>query len=361
MTKTGGKMIIPSYALTATERVLPRLALDWTTGVAQTGVDVTRAGVATFVGSNGLIQLATADTQRIDYSTGTAGLLVEASRTNLLLNSVFDGAVAGTPGTAPTDWTFPLSGGSVDLVTSGVYSGGNAITITTSNNRHFVSQTVSASANTTYCLTLRLTVVSGSVSFNNLFNATGLPSGATTTYVLDGVAVDGADEVAIGEHIAQVCRKRGAASGKQTASPDLHQPLFAHGCSAHDAVSAASAAIARLCRARGRAVARRRWRHRHLPRCLGTAGDQERRLRGGAQRAARRQPAHPGTSQTGTGERAPACCIARPSPVPVPTRPTAFSPTPTSNGWWIRRTSGSPHAPASRGVTWSIPAWPPQK
>ena len=69
-------MITPSYGLTATERVLPRLALDWTTGLAQTGVDVTRAGVATFVGSNGLIQSASVNTQRIDWATGTSGLLV---------------------------------------------------------------------------------------------------------------------------------------------------------------------------------------------------------------------------------------------------------------------------------------------
>ena len=75
-------MITPSYGLTATERVLPRLALDWTTGLAQPGVDVVRAGVATFVGSNGFIQSATADTQRVDWSTGTAGLLVEETRTN---------------------------------------------------------------------------------------------------------------------------------------------------------------------------------------------------------------------------------------------------------------------------------------
>lgn len=80
-------MITPSFNLTATERVLPRLALDWTTGLAQPGVDVTRAGVATFVGSNGLIQSATADTQRVDWSTGTPGLLVEESRTNLATQS----------------------------------------------------------------------------------------------------------------------------------------------------------------------------------------------------------------------------------------------------------------------------------
>ena len=80
-------MITPSFSLTATERVLPRLALDWTTGVAQPGVDVSRAGVATFVGSDGLIQSATADTQRIDYFSGIPGLLVEESRTNICLQS----------------------------------------------------------------------------------------------------------------------------------------------------------------------------------------------------------------------------------------------------------------------------------
>ena len=80
-------MITPSFGLTATERVLPRLALDWTTGLPQAGVDVVRAGVATFVGSDGLIQSASANTQRIDYSSGTPSLLVEEARTNLLTYS----------------------------------------------------------------------------------------------------------------------------------------------------------------------------------------------------------------------------------------------------------------------------------
>jgi hypothetical protein len=80
-------MITPSFGLTATERVLPRLALDWTTGLPQPGVDVVRSGVATFVGSNGLIQLASPDTQRVDFSTGVSGLLVEESRTNTVVYS----------------------------------------------------------------------------------------------------------------------------------------------------------------------------------------------------------------------------------------------------------------------------------
>lgn len=89
-------MITPSFGLTATERVLPRITLDWTTGNAQPGIDVVRAGVATFVGSNGFVQSALADSQRVDWSTGTAGLLVEESRTNLVLYSQ----------DYTTDWTF---------------------------------------------------------------------------------------------------------------------------------------------------------------------------------------------------------------------------------------------------------------
>ena len=86
-------MLTPSFGLTATERVLPRLTLDWTSGASQSDVSVTRSGVATYVDSSGVIQSASADTQRIDYSLGTPGLLVEESRTNLLAYSEeFDNA-----------------------------------------------------------------------------------------------------------------------------------------------------------------------------------------------------------------------------------------------------------------------------
>jgi hypothetical protein len=76
-------MITPSFGLTATERVLPRLALDWTTGLDQPGVDVVRAGVATYVGSDGLIKVAAENTQRKDHSKIIPALLVEETRTNL--------------------------------------------------------------------------------------------------------------------------------------------------------------------------------------------------------------------------------------------------------------------------------------
>lgn len=130
-------MITPSFGLTATERVLPRLALDWTTGIAQPGVDVTRAGVATFVGSNGLIQSATADTQRIDYSTGVAGLLVEESRTNIALHSeAFNNWATKIGATVSTETTdFP------DGATSG-----DMLTATAGAGNHYVRQDIACSA-----------------------------------------------------------------------------------------------------------------------------------------------------------------------------------------------------------------------
>lgn len=65
----------------------PKFSLDWTTGNAQMGVDVVRAGIATFVNSSGDIANASSDTQRVDWSTGTAGLIVEETRTNLFTQS----------------------------------------------------------------------------------------------------------------------------------------------------------------------------------------------------------------------------------------------------------------------------------
>ena len=80
-------MITPAYAPTATERVLPRLALDFTTGVLDPRVTVTRAlDTATRVNSSGLIASVNANLPRFDYDPVTLapkGLLIEEARTNL--------------------------------------------------------------------------------------------------------------------------------------------------------------------------------------------------------------------------------------------------------------------------------------
>ena len=88
-------MITPSYGLTATERVLPRLALNFTTASLDPRVTFTRTGnTATVTNSSGVIVGINADLPRFDYDPTTLvckGLLIEEARTNLLLNSLING------------------------------------------------------------------------------------------------------------------------------------------------------------------------------------------------------------------------------------------------------------------------------
>ncbi len=86
-------MITPAYSATATERVLPRLALDFTTASLDARVTVARAlNTATRVNGNGFIETVNADLPRFDYTLNTGGsckgLLIEESRINILRESV---------------------------------------------------------------------------------------------------------------------------------------------------------------------------------------------------------------------------------------------------------------------------------
>lgn len=93
-------MISPSFALTATERVLPRMALDFTTATLDSRVTFTRTGnTATVTDSSGVIAAINADLPRFDFNPTTLicnGLLIEDARTNLLLNSLIDGTSLAT-------------------------------------------------------------------------------------------------------------------------------------------------------------------------------------------------------------------------------------------------------------------------
>jgi len=85
-------MLTPSYSLTATERVLPRLALDFTTASLDSRVTVARAlNTATRVNSSGLIETINANLPRFDFTLNTGGacrgLLIEETRTNICLQS----------------------------------------------------------------------------------------------------------------------------------------------------------------------------------------------------------------------------------------------------------------------------------
>lgn len=92
-------MITPSFGLTATERVLPKLALDFTVASLDTRITFTREtdldSPATYVNSSGYITSAINNQPRFDYdpvAIACKGLLIEESRTNLFLfSNDFDG------------------------------------------------------------------------------------------------------------------------------------------------------------------------------------------------------------------------------------------------------------------------------
>ncbi len=149
-------MITPSYALTATERVLPNMMLDFTTASLDSRVTVTRAlNTATAVNSSGNIAVVNANLPRFDYSStsvGTClGLLIEESRSNLVTSSgdlsnatywITQRATAvGSSGTAP-DGT-----NSATLVTEDS---------TAANDHLFGRQNFTASANATITISVYL-------------------------------------------------------------------------------------------------------------------------------------------------------------------------------------------------------------
>lgn len=78
-------------------------------------ITFTRSSSGTYVDSAGVLQTAASGVPRLDHDQVTGeslGLLVEEQRTNSIRNNTMAGAVAGTPGTAPTNWSdVPVSNG----------------------------------------------------------------------------------------------------------------------------------------------------------------------------------------------------------------------------------------------------------
>ena len=98
-------MITPAYGLTATERVLPSMALDFTTASLDSRVTFTRTGnTATVTNSSGYVVGINADLPRFDFdpiALTCKGLLIEEARTNLCLYSeAFDTAASWVVGNA---------------------------------------------------------------------------------------------------------------------------------------------------------------------------------------------------------------------------------------------------------------------
>jgi hypothetical protein len=102
---------------------------------------------------------------------GPKGLLVEEGSTNHIRNPRAEGAVAGAPGTLPTNWTFSMPGITHEVVGSGVANGKPYIdlkfagTPTGDGFLYYESSTVvSAASGQTWTLAVDMSVVDGDLS-----------------------------------------------------------------------------------------------------------------------------------------------------------------------------------------------------
>ena len=143
-------MITPSFGLTATERVLPKLALDFTTASLDSRVTFTRttgaSNPATYVNSSGVVTAATNNQPRFDYDPVTLackGLLIEESRTNSCpYAEAFDDA----------SWVKPRSSISADATTapSGSVTADKLVEDSTASNTHYMYRDIPGLSTTTY-------------------------------------------------------------------------------------------------------------------------------------------------------------------------------------------------------------------
>jgi hypothetical protein len=110
------------------------------------------------------------------------------ARTNHLINSQWGGAIAGTPGTAPTSWSINSTGGSIDSVAGGDI-GATVMVISSDGARNYIIQTTpTLSANTSYLFWVQLEATSGLALFQ-LLECVSLPAGSTRNYWVNGVDV----------------------------------------------------------------------------------------------------------------------------------------------------------------------------
>ena len=104
----------------------------------------TRASDAYAPNAAGVYSLFSSNQPRIT----DLGLLVEESRTNSIRNNSMQGAVAGTPGTAPTNWAVAATGLTIELVGTGTQNGVDYVDYRLSGTTGATSGTISFETST---------------------------------------------------------------------------------------------------------------------------------------------------------------------------------------------------------------------
>jgi hypothetical protein len=154
----------------------PALDLDFINNqTLDSRITFTRASSATFFDSAGVLQTAASGAARFTYDPATLqpqGLLIEEQRTNSIRNNTMVGAVAGTPGTLPTNWTEGLIGLTRQIVGTGTENGITYVDIrisgtTTSQFGAFMfdaTNQIAASSGQTWTESFYAKIVAGSTS-----------------------------------------------------------------------------------------------------------------------------------------------------------------------------------------------------
>ena len=143
------------------------------------------------------------------YQATTTSRPTLSARYNLLTNTAFSGAAVGVPGTAPTGWSSNFSTASI----TGVSSLGTdyVIQLTVSAQRLFFAQSFSAASSTTYSLSC-LVVENSGIPIEQLLGFTGMPTGATLQWFINGVPVS-ASAVPLAGSRAELRLVTGATAG----------------------------------------------------------------------------------------------------------------------------------------------------
>ena len=163
-------------------------------------LSLTRASAGTAQNADGSwTQFSSGQLRRTDK-----GLLIEEARTNSIRNNSMQGAVAGTPGTAPTNWSVSSGSGiNSQIVGKGTENGIDYVDVrwfgTTTGNVYFgvlfeANSQIAASANSIWTHSAFFRLISGTLGANAIMVMTNFDSGggALNQFATSSIAESGA-------------------------------------------------------------------------------------------------------------------------------------------------------------------------